>query len=231
MGATTQVNKIRKLISTDGLISFQCAQRCWSILATLAFAAFLIARFATPEDRDRPQKIMSPDSLLREDALARRCPKESEMTQKKHHGSPGSLITMRGAMGISALCLFALIQFLNFSGFCYREMRYLPEGELINIAVVLNLSKHDPKSERNKMYVSLANFFEENQNCCKLYYRNQLIAPLARVFGVYEMVVNVNYKISDTSIKYKYYDSDVLINACGRVVEKMGTAEDHGPAS
>jgi hypothetical protein len=146
------------------------------------------------------------------------------------HGRPGRE-KQRVRIGIVAalLCVLMVVEVLNVSGFCYRKMRYVSEKELINSAVMLNLARHDPHGERNKMYETLDDFFRANPNCCKVSYYNQFIAPLARLFGLYEVAVSVHYKISDTNEKYKYYSVDVLMSACGGIVRKLGTAEDHGP--
>jgi hypothetical protein len=151
-------------------------------------------------------------------------------------GSPGRIddqrrrrMLVRNIIIVLLLCIFASVEVLNLSGFCYREMRYLSEKEFVDIAVMTNLAQHSPQGERNKIYVSLDDFYGENPNCCKVWYHSQLIAPLARIVGLYELGVSVYYKMSDTNERDKYYNVDIFMNACGSVVRKLGTAEDHGP--
>jgi hypothetical protein len=123
-------------------------------------------------------------------------------------------------------------ELLNFTNFCYRDMRYYDPGELVDIAIKLNLARFDPNGERNKPYESIETFRVENPNCCKLLYSDEMmgVSPMARLFGTNEVVARVYYKMSDTADEYQYYDSLVKMNSCGDVLRRMGTPEQYGPA-
>jgi hypothetical protein len=125
---------------------------------------------------------------------------------------------------------FGLFQFLNWTGFCYGQFRYVREKELIEIAARMVMARYEPHGERNKYYSSLEDFFAQNPNCCEVHYGSALnSSPLGRVVGFYDMIVEVHYRMSDTAPKYKYYDALIRMNACGRRLENMGIPEERGP--
>jgi hypothetical protein len=78
----------------------------------------------------------------------------------------------------------------------------------------------------------LEEFYLENPHCCRFYRESQLMnaTAMTRVFGVYETVANVHFKANDGSGRAgPYYDSYVRLNACGRVLERMGSFDQVGP--
>jgi hypothetical protein len=132
---------------------------------------------------------------------------------------------------VSLLMFFLAVLGLNASGFCYSKFRYYSDKDLIDAAVKSSLERHDPVGERSKMYSSLEEFYRSNPACCRVHTLNHwmLSTPILRVFGYYEAVVEVYYQISDTAERYRYYDAHVRVNACGRVLDTMGTAEQSAP--
>ena len=135
----------------------------------------------------------------------------------------------RAAIVLTAVLfgLFVLLEGLNFSGFCYSKQRYLSDAELIGVAVANNLARHSPQldSSRRKMYSSLSDFFQQNPNCCKLsrWTTSPISSSLSlRLFGVYEALVDIVYRINDGGGVDNFYASMTIVDSCGKVIEVRG---------
>jgi hypothetical protein len=124
-----------------------------------------------------------------------------------------------------------LIMSLNFTGFCYPEMRYYGNQELLEIAINVNLKWHDPKAERSKIYKSLEEFKTINPNCCILFkWGHHFADPIVfRFFGFYQSVAEIWYRVKDSGPQ-EFYSSYIFMNACGKVVQYWGTPESRGPS-
>jgi hypothetical protein len=124
-------------------------------------------------------------------------------------------------------CAVALIQFLNFSGFCYPQQRWLSDTELITSAITNNLARHSAEigSLRSKMYSSIEEFHQQNSNCCVLERWNTgpFGSPIfLRFLGVYEALVDIIYRVNDGGGVDNFYGSMTLVNSCGAVLEVRG---------
>jgi hypothetical protein len=134
-------------------------------------------------------------------------------------------MSAKKAAAVIAVGLFALIQYLNFTGFCYRELRYHSDQELIDAAVKYSLkyNKFDPGRLR---YSSLAEFYDANPKCCKVHrWGHDLVDGLwTRLFGWHVTVVELKYKIRRQGPKDRF-SADVALMACGGVVESWSDVQ------
>ena len=76
-------------------------------------------------------------------------------------------MTSRASIGCAApiIALFLAFEFLNFTGFCYPQFRYLGRQEMIDLAVQERL-RGRPSNEIQ--YASLEDFYRRNPGCCEL---------------------------------------------------------------
>lgn len=112
--------------------------------------------------------------------------------------------------------LVAIPWYLLDSGFCFSQMRYLSDRELIVEAIRYN--KHEMKIDGNDE--SIDRFLKQNPNCC--YVDRQ---PSSREFmgfigvclGFNYLEVTLNYEQKNPrSAGEPYYERYVSINACGK---------------
>jgi hypothetical protein len=123
------------------------------------------------------------------------------------------------------LSVIVALEYLNFSGFCYSKKRYLSDDEFFAIAIKNNLDRHSPDSRRSKMYASLEEFYRENPKCCEIMRWNTGFAGsslVLRFFGVYDVLVDIVYRINDGGGVDNFYGSDTTINSCGTVLGVFG---------
>src|SRR5882757_1679906 len=142
----------------------------------------------------------------------------------------------RAAVAVCAvLCAtFALVEYLNFSGFCYSKQRYLSDAQLMASAIQNNLTRHSPgvDSSRRKMYASIEDFYRQNQACCGIHRWNT--SPFGsslffRLFGHYEVLVSIVYRINDGGGVDNFYGSDTIVDSCGSVLRVFGEPLANGP--
>lgn len=123
-----------------------------------------------------------------------------------------------------------IFEYLNFSGFCYSETRYLKNQEFVDAAVRHAIARLD-RFPDHLTYSSAEDFHKINPNCCRIYKEGHSSLPegtWVRIFGWYVAVVRVWYKVRENSPN-NYYDSYVSLNACGKVLEFKGTLESIPP--
>jgi hypothetical protein len=120
---------------------------------------------------------------------------------------------------------------LNFTGFCYRQGRYLSREEFLDAAVRANLARHGPQNQRTKSYSSLADFYRLNPNCCAMHFwGHHFSAPIfVRLIGLYMAVAEIFYRTNDAAGVDNFYRSFVFINACGDVLRIGGEPQSTGP--
>jgi hypothetical protein len=122
------------------------------------------------------------------------------------------------------LCVFALVMSLNFTGFCYADLRYYSEQEFLNTAVQASFKWHDPSEPQTKTYNSLDEFYKENPNCCLLHrWGHEFVSDL-RLLGFYTAVADIWYR-AEKSGPEPFYLSYVSMNACSQVVKRRGIAK------
>jgi hypothetical protein len=123
------------------------------------------------------------------------------------------------------LTALALVLYLNLTGSCYSELRYVPTQELMDIAIDYNLRKHYPSSERTKIYSSKEAFHNVNPNCCSLRHDPRTAYD---ILGFYQTEVEILYQIKDR-VPDAFYLSYVYVNACGQMRGARGTPQEKGP--
>jgi hypothetical protein len=120
-----------------------------------------------------------------------------------------------------------VIEYLNFTGYCYAQRRYLKDEELIEIAASYNLrfSNEGPNAIRYSAGPALV---EQNPNCCVVHrteggpFDELMSGNWVRTFGLYTVVVEIWYRLKVSPPK-NYLDSFVAMNACGKVAERQGS--------
>jgi hypothetical protein len=125
---------------------------------------------------------------------------------------------------------FLGIQFLNFTGFCYRDMRYYSSLELIDRAIAYRI-QGTPRANV-KAYASVREFHELNPNCCALHAWGPDLFQypiFLRGFGFYRAVADLWYRYSDTDPTYPFYQAYISLDACGGYAGFSGTQETRGP--
>ena len=135
---------------------------------------------------------------------------------------------------VTVLCCaawLARVGYLNFTGYCRAEGRYLDRQEFIDAAARYNLSRYDPVGERSLKYESLQDFYAKNPNCCdffkSLHYDQN--PNYMRIFGFYNVAVGICYKMNDKPDTENFYSSEVIVDACGKVRKTSGMPYFHGP--
>lgn len=100
------------------------------------------------------------------------------------------------------LCLLLVVQFLNFSGFCYSEGRYLSEEELM-------------KKVFGKLY-------EDNPGCCYIssengVYETALWHFINNLFGRHlHLAEKVQLDDEPSEPQYPYRISTISVDVCGK---------------
>lgn len=104
---------------------------------------------------------------------------------------------------IPMFIVFAVVQYLNFTGFCYEQKRYITKDELLKIAG--------------------GEILEENPDCCEItdkYFADESSDDfLNKLFGRYHYGVTTYLKDYND---YPYYVSYIAINQCGKVIDYTG---------
>jgi hypothetical protein len=123
------------------------------------------------------------------------------------------------------LTVLAVVQFLNFTGFCYSQGRYYSDQDVLDLAIAHTVTPKDP--ERSKLYSSAQEFRDQNPNCCILHrWGDPLLDPIwVRFFGFYVAVADIWFKAPDAQSIYGFYNSFVPVNACGRILKVQGIQE------
>jgi hypothetical protein len=131
----------------------------------------------------------------------------------------------RGVAAVFAalFVILAIIEYGNFTGFCYPQSRWLSDADLIQHAIQYNLQKQ-PKEAGVIEYGSVEAFLARNGNCCLIFRRDRgefenILDPIwMRVFGWYVLVVDVWYQFKETGPN-NFIQSDVAMNSCGDFLE------------
>jgi hypothetical protein len=121
--------------------------------------------------------------------------------------------------------VLATIEYLNFSGFCYSQMRWLSDADLIRHAIQYNLQRAPTKEAGDTRYDSVEAFLDRNQNCCKVLRQDRgefegvLEGRWVRLFGWYILVVRVWYQIKEVGPN-NFVDSSIAMTSCGQFSER-----------
>ena len=133
---------------------------------------------------------------------------------------------------LTATCLFILILSLNYTGFCYRELRYLSDEEFLIAAISYEASKGN-MIIINTSEKSARSFLKVYPNCCSLERHNHwiLASPIERFFGFYFLVVDIRYALNEGALAQapndgRYYNAHIGIHACGNILKSIGIRQD-----
>jgi hypothetical protein len=129
------------------------------------------------------------------------------------------------------VAIVAAIEFLNFTGFCYTNARYLTEEELVDRAIQFAMHRQDPNTmDRNIVYGSLKEFHERNPGCCTLskWTSTSPHPILDRLLGYYVCDAEIYYA-ANTAQNGNFYDLILSVDACGKVLDIRGMAQNGGP--
>ena len=144
------------------------------------------------------------------------------------------IIKVLRVLFVTWLVLFLIYGALNYSGFCFKEMRYLSDEEKIRIAVAKvnkmggwrHLKELGWPSNRYKKiipYESVDAFLQENPDCCTIvpyagfeHVTDEPVPPSfwERFFGIYNSAVRIQYT-------RRYIEGPLDKN------KKMGPGEKH----
>jgi hypothetical protein len=136
--------------------------------------------------------------------------------------------------GAALLCAVAIVEYLNFTGFCYADKRYHNDQELIDFAITHGL-KFVSELQGSEIYgagepiqySSLAQFHQMNPGCCVLHKRGHpdLEEGLwVRAFGWYIVVAEIWYRIK-TPGPNDFYRITVFMNSCGAIKRIRGASQ------
>jgi hypothetical protein len=136
-------------------------------------------------------------------------------------------------LGWAILSAPILAEFLNFTGFCWADLRYHSDRELINAAIRYELHMNEAADyvKDRKRYKSVEEFLAVNRDCCRVYrwgHNLQLDGILVRVFGWYISVANIWYRLRDDGPN-QFFNRYTFINACGEIMNQMGSEYPFGP--
>jgi len=134
-------------------------------------------------------------------------------------------------LGVFALVTIGLVMFLNFTGFCYSELRYYSDQAFIDTAVRHELESASESSEGAKTYASIDQFYRENRNCCVIHKWDP--GPRSgsiwfRSFGWYIARVDVWYRRYEKRDD-QFWMSQSFLSACKVVEDDIGHSWPRGP--
>lgn len=132
--------------------------------------------------------------------------------------------TLTRSIVCAAFIVLGVVQYFNFSGFCYPMARWFSDRELLDVAVLRTLRNQGPNSLRSKQYSDIESFYRQNQHCCEISrWDTNLAEPfILRLFGFYTAVASIHYRSSYIPSVDSFYDSIVLLNACGKIQREIG---------
>lgn len=145
-------------------------------------------------------------------------------------------------VGVFVLYLFT-VMVLNYTGYCFKQGRYLSDEEKIDTAINYILGTYPPaidyyEKQGNKVvkvgrtrprtplyYESKDEFIALNTNCCELTMiarENYGIRLSSRLFGTVSTFVHVSYLVryfdKDGSLRKRKIESYVPISNCGKAL-------------
>jgi hypothetical protein len=126
----------------------------------------------------------------------------------------------------------ALLEYLNFTGFCYSQARYYRDEELIDAAIRWNIARYGSDPAIKKRYESIGEFKGQNPECCSVSkYGHWSLDPIwVRLFGFYIVVVEVWYQVAEAAPGTdSFYNSLISFDACGKIVNTAGILEAYRP--
>jgi hypothetical protein len=137
---------------------------------------------------------------------------------------------------VPLLCALGVIEYLNFTGFCYADGRYHTERELVDFAITRALNFSKSVTVRvpgdDKIYRSTDEFREINPDCCALHkwgHEGLEEGIWIRIFGWYIAVADVWFLNKSTGAE-RFFHAEVYISACGEIKRIGGYSLSRLPA-
>jgi hypothetical protein len=131
-----------------------------------------------------------------------------------------------------ATSVIGVIEYFNFTGFCYSQRRWLGNQELINAAIKYELSHvRGPYALGALSYSSLDEFKELNPQCCDLDRSGNnpaLDGKWVRSLGIYNAAIHLHYRFRQTGQQQFWFET-LFVNACGRFLDRGGFPTDIPP--
>jgi len=125
-------------------------------------------------------------------------------------------------VGVAILCTFTLVEYLNFTGFCYAQRRYFSEQELVDFAIKQVIHFSDLVTSQvhdREVYGSVEDFHKLNSNCCILHrggHQDLEEGVWVRSFGWHISVVEIWYRLS-AEPPNEFFHASVFMSACGEI--------------
>lgn len=135
---------------------------------------------------------------------------------------------------LAVVGVLAVVEYLNFTGYCYSQKRYLTDEELIDFAIpqVIGFANLVTSEVQNRLtYNSVEDFHQHNLNCCGLHKWGHADADdgiWVRAVGWYISVAEISFRLSDQP-SAKYFDATIFFTACGEIKEMRGYVKSYFP--
>jgi len=119
---------------------------------------------------------------------------------------------------------------------CFPELGQYGDQRLIDVAIEYEISRHQRKIDYDNapgliQYKSIEDFKARNEKCCTIdRSRHEYTSDLGRALGDTEVWVNFWYRAADEGPE-PFYQSDVGMNACGKVFASRGMSISVGPVA
>jgi hypothetical protein len=112
----------------------------------------------------------------------------------------------------------AVIEYRDYTGYCFADRRFLSDSELIDVAITQELRMNESSNyvRDRKTYPALRDFHAENPNCCTVFRRGH---PLMQEGGSDVIGVEVDYQLRNGGSE-RYRHSFSFITACGFVLRR-----------
>lgn len=107
------------------------------------------------------------------------------------------------------ISLLVVVGSLNYSGFCYKQMRYISDAELIEMSIQFSI---DHREKFAKRWPSVEMFLEENPECCSVA-KYEGSSFIDRITGneIVDYIVDANF------LGAKDKDRFYIVSRCGHI--------------
>jgi hypothetical protein len=115
--------------------------------------------------------------------------------------------------------------YLNATGFCYSQAKYLNDADLIREAIQYSLQKPPSDGADVIQYDSVETFISRNRDCCVILrqdrgeFENVLAERWVRLIGWYVLVVDVWYQFKEAGPN-NFYEASIAMTSCGKFVDR-----------
>ena len=126
-------------------------------------------------------------------------------------------------IGLILFAVFCTLQYLNHTGFCYAEKKYLTERELVDGFLFGDKAvsmTHEEKIKDIKKRGILGNSDgKDYHHCCRIYedsgFYTESEHSIMRFFGHYILSIGYDF-VRKSQNEYQYKSGSGTINACGK---------------